>query len=173
MSATARPRIVALGLLIWRDHLLLHPATPRGGRPAWRALGGGVEHGEYARDAVVREYREETGRQIEVVEALPAVENIFHLEGQTGHEAVFPFHVRWASGHEPADLAPLACRESDDSAFEACWMPLDDVLSARYLIYPAGFDVWFPAWWRGREQPVEVTGFRGGDRLHRERAHDR
>lgn len=150
MTEPGRPRIVALGLLIWRDHLLVAPATSRAGRPVWRALGGGVEHGEWARDAVVREYLEETGRDIEVVEALPAVENIFTLNGRVGHEAVFPFHVRWAPGHEPEDLAPLACRESDATAFTATWMPLADVLSGQHLLVPEGFMDWFPAWYRAR-----------------------
>jgi ADP-ribose pyrophosphatase YjhB (NUDIX family) len=142
--------VKALGLLIWRDHLLLHPANPPGAPPAWRALGGGVQHGEYARDAVLREFQEETGRAIEVVEPLPAVESIFRIDDQIGHEAVFPFHVRWAPGHEPDDLRPLPCVESDGTGFVATWFPLEEVLSERHMIYPERFQEWFPAWLQGR-----------------------
>lgn len=134
-----RPRVIALGVLVWRDHLLLQPANAAGDAPTWRCLGGGVEYGERAADAIVREFLEETSRRVEVVEALPVIENIFEVRGEVGHEAVFPFVVRWTPEDEPPNLEALACMEDGVGAFEACWMPLAEVLGGGHTIYPDGF----------------------------------
>lgn len=132
-------RAVALGHLLWRDHLLLHPVIEAGRPPAWRSLGGGIEFGERADAAVRREFREETGREVEIVEAKGVAENIFEFNREVGHEAVFEYLVRWTPGHEPPDLAPLECAEHDGNAFEARWMPLDEALSGTHVIYPERF----------------------------------
>jgi ADP-ribose pyrophosphatase YjhB (NUDIX family) len=138
-SLRGTQRAVALGHLVWRDHVLLAPVVEPGAPPAWRSLGGSIEFGEHAEDAVHREFLEETGRRVEVVEAKGVAENIFEYRGAIGHEAVFEYLVRWAPGEEPSDLAPLRCREHDGSEFVAEWMPLHRVLTGRDVIYPEGF----------------------------------
>ena len=133
-----RQRAVALGHLLWRDHLLVQPAVP-GDPPAWRSLGGGIELGERAEDAVRRELLEETGRAVDIVAAKGVAENIFERDGAIGHEVVFEYLLRWADGHEPDDLADSACTEADGSRFAARWMPLDEALNGEHVVYPDGF----------------------------------
>ena len=145
-------RPVALAVLLWRDHLLLmrgedsvKPET------FYRAIGGGVEFGEPAAEAVVREFREELSRDIEVVEPLGTVENIFTHEGRPGHEIDFEFIVRFAPGQAPPDLEPLAAVEHDDDGrvYEeliAYWIPLHEALSGEHIIYPPGFTDRLAAW---------------------------
>lgn len=135
-----RPRTIALAVVMQQDHLLLQPVhAPDGTLRGWRPLGGGVEYGERAADAVAREVREETTRHIEVVSLLDVSEHIFDWYGETGHEVVFQYVVRFADGQAPPDLAPLACIEDDGGRFEACWLPLAEVVGGAYEIFPQGF----------------------------------
>ncbi|MEX2081522.1 MAG: NUDIX domain-containing protein, partial [Dehalococcoidia bacterium] len=52
----------------------------------YRPLGGGIEFGETAEEAVIREMREEIGAETRVMRHLMTVENLFTYEGQPGHE---------------------------------------------------------------------------------------
>ncbi len=131
-----RLRVIAIGVLVYRDHLLCargHDSVKD--ETFYRPLGGEVEFGEWAKDAVVREFREEIGRDVEMVEPLGTVENIFTLRGETGHEVVLEFIVRFAPGHEPPDLEPLAATE-DGAPFEVVWLPLAEVLAGVHRVYP-------------------------------------
>ena len=56
-----------------------------------RPLGGNVEFGEYASDAIRREIREEIGQELTDVLLLGVLENLFELDGAPGHEIVFVF----------------------------------------------------------------------------------
>ncbi len=132
-------RVLALGVVVQHDHLLLEPVLERGVVSGYRPLGGGVDFGERAADAVVREFREETGRAIEVVELIEVSENLFTHEGQPGHEIVFSFHVRFAPGGAPPDLSPVRYVEPGEPAREATWLPLAEVLGGMHTVYPDGF----------------------------------
>jgi ADP-ribose pyrophosphatase YjhB (NUDIX family) len=133
-------RVIALGVVVQHDHLLVGPVLERDGAVAgYRPLGGGVEFGERAADAVVREFREETGRAVAVVELIEVSENLFTYEGRPGHEIVFLFHVRFAPGDEPADLDLVGYVEPGEPPRDAIWLPLAEVLGGMHTVYPAGF----------------------------------
>jgi ADP-ribose pyrophosphatase YjhB (NUDIX family) len=59
----------------------------------FRPLGGAVEFGESAEEALHREIRDEPGREIENVVQLEVVENRFEYRGRPGLEVVFVFDV--------------------------------------------------------------------------------
>ena len=63
-----------------------------------RPLGGHVEFGEYALDAVHREFREEIGQTLTEVRLAGVLENIFVWGGATKHEIVFVFTAGFADG---------------------------------------------------------------------------
>ena len=139
-------RAIAIGVLLFRDHVLCargHDSVKD--QTFHRPLGGTIEFGEPAADAVVREFREELGRDVEVVESLGVVENLFTLEGGQGHEVVFEFVVRFAPGHEPPDLEPLTAVEGD-ATFEADWLPLAEVLAGTHRVYPDALPERLAAW---------------------------
>jgi ADP-ribose pyrophosphatase YjhB (NUDIX family) len=130
-------RPTALALILWRDHLLAN-RYPHPDGTYYRPLGGGIEFGERAVDALHREVREEIGRSVEVVEQIGVSENIFELDGEPGHQLMFEFIVRWPEGEEPADLAPIAGHEDNGEPIDARWLPLSRVFAGDYTLYPDG-----------------------------------
>lgn len=59
--------------------------------PFHRLLGGHVEFGEHAEDALRREFLEEIGQEVDRLEFLGVVENLFRWRGADGHEVVFVY----------------------------------------------------------------------------------
>src|SRR3954452_23331312 len=75
------------------------------GEPFLRAIGGGVEFGERAVEALAREWREELGLELVAPALLGVLENRFTSNGRAGHEVVFVFAAR---------LADAAVHERDE-----------------------------------------------------------
>lgn len=73
------------------------------GRRWHRPLGGNIELGETARDAAVREIREELDTTIEPPRLLTVLENIFELNGELGHEVDFIYGATLPDGVVPVD----------------------------------------------------------------------
>lgn len=103
----------------------------------WRPLGGAIEFGERAEDAVRREFKEELGAEIGEPRLVDVMENIYDHEGAPGHEIVFVFETRFA------DEAMLN-RDSfayDEGAgpVSAEWVGVDR-FDGQTPLYPIGLD---------------------------------
>jgi len=61
----------------------------------WRPVGGTIEFGERAADALSREFREELGEDICDLQALCVLENLYTHNGAGGHEIVFVFSANF------------------------------------------------------------------------------
>ena len=122
-------RVAAYAVILREDHVLLSRLASRlTSKELWTLPGGGLEHGEDPRDAVVREVHEETGLDVEV--------------GETAN--VYSFHQRntWRQGRRadahslrivydgwvPVDAPEPRVVEVDGSTAEAAWKPLAAVL---------------------------------------------
>lgn len=68
-----------------------------------RLLGGHVEFGEPAADAVVREIAEELHAELAQVTLLGVIENVFTYAGAPGHEVVFVYAATVDDGVVPEE----------------------------------------------------------------------
>lgn len=139
-------RVLALGVLLWHDHVLCAEGYDTVKQQTfYRPLGGGVEFGERAEDAARRELIEEIALPVEVRACLGVTENLFTYQGRQGHEVAFEYLCEPAEGHAPASLDPMTCIEGDYS-FTARWLPLAEVLAGTHLVYPEGLRDRLAAW---------------------------
>ena len=101
-----------------------------------RPLGGHVEFGEYALDAVHRELREEIGQALTAVQPAGVLENIFPWGGGTEHEVVFVFTAAFA---DPAayEIPEQANKDAAGGGSRVIWRPAG---TASPPLYPSGID---------------------------------
>jgi ADP-ribose pyrophosphatase YjhB (NUDIX family) len=115
-------RPIALAVVRRGDDLLVYEGyDPVKDERFYRLLGGGVEFGETAAEAVHRELIEELGAELSNVQLLAVQENIFQFAGRPHHEIAFLF---------TADLVDRSFYERDelgtilDAGEDVSWQPL-------------------------------------------------
>ena len=103
----------------------------------YRAIGGGVEFGELAATAVVREWREEFGFTLAALIRCGVLENHFTFEGRAGHEIVFVFaaQITEAGAHERDEFEAV---DTDGARHVAVWVPFDVLCSSVLPLFPRG-----------------------------------
>ena len=139
--------------MIWRPHSAIRPIAiaairrcnellamevrdDAGILQGWRPLGGTIEFGERAAEAVKRELLEELGVPITEPRLLTVLESHYHHHDTPGHEIVFVF--------EAAFIDPDAYRRDrfevteGDVIVVARWIDLGQVRDGRERLFPAG-----------------------------------
>ncbi|WP_158555221.1 NUDIX hydrolase [Fulvimarina endophytica] len=134
-----RIRPIAIGLIVADGHVLLMEVRDRTGfLKGFRPVGGGIEFGESAEQALLREFREELGWEPHAASLLTVCENRFEHNGAPGHEIVFVF-----SGERPEGApAPLPDTRLDfldhGVATSIRWVAPDEL--ERVPIYPEAIE---------------------------------
>ena len=102
----------------------------------YRPLGGTIEFGEYGRETVARELREEIGAAVTNVRYLGTLENIFVYEGRPGHEIVPVFQGEFVdrSFYEKQRVEGF----ETTGKIKAVWKPLEYFLKKEASLYPIG-----------------------------------
>ena len=100
----------------------------------FRPLGGAVEFGELAADALHREIKEELGLDIMELVQLGVLENRFEYQGKPGHEVVFVFDARFVDSSIYASREVPIFEPGWDGAAE--WLSLEE--PSPLPIYPQG-----------------------------------
>ncbi len=122
-------RVAAYAVIIRDDLILLSRLAPRVSRhEQWTLPGGGLDHGEDPRDAVVREVHEETGLAVTIGEAARTYS--LHLPDTWRRGRRVDAHsLRIVfDGWVPLDSPDPHVVEVDGSTIEAAWKPIAAVL---------------------------------------------
>jgi ADP-ribose pyrophosphatase YjhB (NUDIX family) len=114
--------------------LLVSEDTDPLGGPFHRPLGGHVEFGEYALEAVHRELQEEIRKHLAGVRLLGVLENIFQWDGALQHEVVFMFTASFAD-MAAYEISEQRILDDADGRARVIWRAPD---AASPPLYPAG-----------------------------------
>lgn len=129
-----KQRVAAYAICVREGRMLLSQLSHRTGWPgAWTLPGGGVDHGEHPRDAVVREVREETGLPVEVG-ALLDVDSV-HFTGHAPDGTLEDYHsVRLLFAGTVTAGAEPAVQEVGGSTMAAAWLPVEELRGQRHEV---------------------------------------
>ncbi len=138
---TWRPKQIIRPLsigLIWRQRdLLLSRVFDDDGRTiGWRPLGGAIEFGETARDALKREFLEELGEEVTEPELVTVMENLYEHHGVNGHEIVFVFGTSFVR-QDCYEIERFAYKEESLDGL-AEWLPFESLAKERTNLFPDG-----------------------------------
>ncbi len=105
----------------------------------YRPLGGGIEFGERAEETIRRELREEIGAEVESLQYLFTLENIFTFDGESGHEIVMVFdgRLRDAQLYARTEIEGGEFDRFRQAPLKAVWMRLDE-FGPLAPLYPDG-----------------------------------
>ena len=129
-------RNISVGLPVKDGHVLvLFGRDVSKGQDFYRAIGGGIEFGERADEALRREFVEELGVELDGSRLLAVAENIFTYEGSPGHEIAHVFAVDCAA----LDALPLDAElHVLDEGSPVRWVPVDSLRDGARPLFPAG-----------------------------------
>lgn len=110
---------------------------PKTNETFYRPIGGGVEFGEYAKDAAIREFEEELNTKVSIGDSVQVFESIFEFDGKPGHEVVFIYEAKFedAAFYESQDFVG----NEDGAEFKALWVDIEEFTSGRKILYPNEF----------------------------------
>jgi len=137
MEALREPGMIhvkAMGVFVHKGRVLATRGfDPVKGKEFFRLVGGGVHFCEKAEDALRREIQEEFESDIEQIEFLELIQNVFTYKGNPGHEVIFLFSADLVRRelYEQEEI-PLA----DNPTVIAVWVPVADVVSGNAIVFP-------------------------------------
>jgi ADP-ribose pyrophosphatase YjhB (NUDIX family) len=125
-------RVAAYAVVLRDDRILLSRLSESvTSDELWTLPGGGIDHGEHPRDAVVREVREETGLEVEVGETV-RVYNLHLPSVWREGRRVDAHSLRLVyEGTVAKDAPEPRVVEVAGSTADAAWVPVRDVLEQR------------------------------------------
>jgi 8-oxo-dGTP diphosphatase len=136
-STPKRQRVAAYAVILRDDEILLSRLSPLvTSDELWTLPGGGLDHGEDPRDAVIREIQEETGLDATVSD-LARVYSAHMPSVWRGGRRVNAHAVRIVyDGWVPAGSPAPRVVEVDGSTIEAAWQPVAAVLDGTVPVTP-------------------------------------
>ena len=141
-ASTWRPpahiRVLAVAIIRRGDQILVfESADPSKPGTFYRPLGGAIELGERAEEALRREFREELGADLAELRYLETLENLFTYDGEPGHEYVRVYEARLVDD-DLYKAEALTGQEENGAAFDVVWLDLDRARRGEVPLYPDG-----------------------------------
>lgn len=138
MSQKNKIRVLALGLVRDGDRLFISQGYDSIKQETfYRAMGGGVDFGEYSHDALQREFKEEIEAELTNIKYLGCIENIFMFDGEQGHEVIQLYKCDFAD-QKFYQIEELIFREKERKK-TALWVSIDRFKSRELKIVPESF----------------------------------
>lgn len=136
-STPKRQRVAAYAVIVREDQILLCRLSPLVTHDVlWTLPGGGLDHGEDPRDAVIREIREETGLDATVSDTA-RVYSAHMPQAWRGGRRVNAHAVRIVyDGWVAPDAPEPRVVEVDGSTIEAAWQPIAAVRDGSLPVTP-------------------------------------
>ncbi|MGZ7150375.1 NUDIX hydrolase [Bacillus sp. BC08] len=129
------PRAKAFGLATHQGRLLVqeyHAAD----ETFYRPLGGSIELGEKSAHTVIREFKEELHTEVEITHYLGCLENIFHLDGEMGHEIIQLYSVCLLDT-SLYEMERMNIQDEQTVSY-AKWIPITAFIQEKKILYPDG-----------------------------------
>lgn len=109
----------------------------KSGENYYRPLGGGMEFQELSEDTIKREIQEELGAEIEDVEFVEVLENIFEYKGEPAHQIIFIYSANFVD-ETIYQTNPIPFLEADLSEHQAEWVDWEDIQEKELWLVPKG-----------------------------------
>ncbi|MGE7861845.1 NUDIX hydrolase [Bacillus mobilis] len=129
------PRAKAFGLAIHQGRLLVQEYHT-GDETFYRPLGGSIELGEKSAHTVIREFKEELHTEVEITNYLGCLENIFHLDGEMGHEIIQLYSVCLLDT-SLYEMKKMNIQDEQTVSY-AKWIPITIFIQNEKVLYPDG-----------------------------------
>ena len=129
------PRAKAFGLAIHQGRLLVQEYHTDD-ETFYRPLGGSIELGEKSAHTVIREFKEELHTEVEITNYLGCLENIFHLDGEMGHEIIQLYSVCLLDT-SLYEMERINIQDEQTVSY-AKWIPITAFIQNEKVLYPDG-----------------------------------
>jgi ADP-ribose pyrophosphatase YjhB (NUDIX family) len=129
------PRAKAFGIVIHHDRLLVQEYHT-GDETYYRPLGGSIELGEKSANTVIREFKEELHTEVEIIDYLGCLENIFHVDDEIAHEIIQLYSLRLLDT-SLYEMELLNIKDEQTASY-AKWVPITAFIQKEKLLYPDG-----------------------------------
>ena len=116
-----RLNIRATGIIIHNNKLLVHKDRNLN---HYALMGGRIAIGESSEDTIIREFKEETGKEVEVIGYVGTVENFFEVDSYKYHEIMFIYQLEFVNEEDKKIEDTIKNIEGNDY-LQYEWLDLD------------------------------------------------
>lgn len=116
-----RLNIRAAGIIIHNNKLLVHKDRNLN---HYALMGGRIAIGESSEDTIIREFKEETGKEVEVIGYVGTVENFFEADSYKYHEIMFIYQLEFVNEEDKKIEYTIKNIEGNDY-LQYEWLDLD------------------------------------------------
>ena len=135
-NSNSNIQCVSIGLISNKSDLLVYQVTDQvSNNSFFRLIGGHIEFGESAVEALKREFKEEIDQEIININSLGVFENIFFYKGKEQHEFVSLFSCDF-SNKEMYKKKEIIGYEGPSRTFNARWIDINQFKNNHKILYP-------------------------------------